>query len=143
MKLNELKLPLNSPEMDDLKGDDAVHDDIATAAGPYGVGWSSQSHEWYGDENGPESHDGRYKQKGDGGELVVINVPEYAMAKVIADELDTSYESNEFYDKSVYAQIGKDWYVNDYHGSWIKPMKQLEADGELEYLPRNVRDFSK
>lgn len=109
--------------------------------GPYAVGWSAQSHEWYGNE-GPETKQGRYKPKGDGGEIVAINVPDLQTAKLIANRLDQSYDSDQFYDKSVYARHGKDWYINQYHGAWIKPMRDVE-EYQLKYLPRDVKDYQK
>jgi hypothetical protein len=138
--LLEVRIHPNDPAMADL-WQRGVGASTPQREGPYAVGWSAQSFEWYGDE-GPESGEGRYKPKGDGGEIVAINIPTYDTAQQVANKLDKDYEAKQFYDKSVYGKHGKDWYINDYHGSWIKPMSRLD-DYERETLSSRVKDFSK
>ncbi len=103
---------------------------------PYAVGWSAQSHEWYGDE-GPESKEGRYKPKGDGGEIVAINVPTYEKAVEIQKDIELAAKSGQI--KGLNAKWGKDWSLLDWHGSWIKSMKEIE---EWE-VRQNTLDMSK
>jgi hypothetical protein len=108
----------------------------------YVVGWTSQSYEWYGDDD-PLSNQGRYKPKGDGGEIVAVNLPTLEKAHEIARELDAAYEEGRFYDLSVYATPGRDWYVNKYHGAFVMRASEL-YDYELEdasYNPR-VKNFA-
>lgn len=142
--LKEARVGLNDPAMDDMFDDQGEPTPAALGReGPYAVGWSAQSHEWYGDE-APASGRGRYKPKFDGGEIVAINVPDRATADKIGRELEASYEDGSFYDKSVYAKWGKDWYVNQWHGVWIRPMNKVE-DYEIEHAQRNprVKNFAK
>jgi hypothetical protein len=107
------------------------------AQAPYYVGWSGQSHEWYGD--GPPSQgEGRYKQKGDGGKVVAINVPDYATAKSIADKLDSEYHAKNFSDDSVYNQWGEDYYLVDYHGAYVQSMSKMDGYHK-EVVPEWVR----
>lgn len=100
--------------------------DTSMGDAPYYVMWSGQSHEWYGDE-GPETDKGRYKPKGDGGEIVAINIPTYTQAQKIANKLDADYKSGRFYDKNVYGKWGKDWYIVDYESSMIISMKDMSS----------------
>ena len=117
-----------------------------SASAPYYVAWSGQSHEWYGDGE-PSSGNGRYKQKGDGGEVIAINVPDHATAQKIADDLDAKYKNNEFPDTSVYGKWGEDYYLVDYHGAYIAPMAKMDGYNK-EVLPGRVaagrvKDYAK
>lgn len=135
--LTEVAVRRDDPDMQDYYSD---QDQTSTEQrdAPYAVGWSGQSHEWYGDE-GPESGQGRYKPKGDGGDYVAINVPDYQTATQIQSQLDKSYEENTFHDKSVYGKHGKDWYIVDYDSSYIIPMKDVE-EWQLKYT--KAKDYS-
>ena len=102
---------------------------------PYAVGWSGQSHEWYGELESPgEEGKGRYKPKGDGGRIVAINVPDYATAQKIEKKLDDSYNAGKFIDgNSVHGGMGDGYYV-DYHSAWIRPMHEMDDEmWRLEY----------
>lgn len=104
-----------------------------TPEGPYYVGWTAQSHEWYGDED-PASGKGRYKAKGNGGTILARDIKSYAHAKKMADELDKKYKEGKFYDKSVYGKMGKDWYLNSYHGAYVgSHPKAKEEDNEDQW----------
>ncbi|TFH08896.1 MAG: hypothetical protein E4H14_05515 [Candidatus Thorarchaeota archaeon] len=134
----EVRVGYNDPEMAELNRQNFTPT-TSTREGPYAVGWSAQSHEWYGDDD-PSTRDGRYKSKGNGGEVIAINIPTYQTAQQLADKLDADYESKRFYDKNVYSHMGKDWYILQYHGAWVRPMSELEED---DHISRNVKDFSK
>lgn len=123
-ELMELKLHRDDPEFDEYY-DDRLEKEQDLKDAPYAVGWSAQSHEWYGDGN-PEGGDGRYKPKGDGGSFVAINVPDFATAQKIANKLDKDYENHKFHDQSVYGHRGHDHYYNDWHGSFIMSMSKVE-----------------
>jgi len=114
-----------------LKELNTDHDEPRASLGdaPYAVGWSGQSHEWYGDlENPGEEGKGRYKPKGDGGRIVAINVPDYATAQKIEKKLDDSYNAGKFIDgNSVHGGMGDGYYV-DYHSAWIRPMHEMDDE---------------
>lgn len=140
----EVKVRPGDPAMDNVdfhtdKNWRERYGDLPKREGPYAVGWSAQSLEWYGDEE-PAKKRGRYKPKGDGGEITAINVPSYSTAKQLADKLDRDFDNGQFYDKGVYAKYGKDWYVLQYDSAYVKPMSEVE---EWDSISRNVKDFSK
>lgn len=133
--LTEAAVRRNDPAMDDYYDTDPpAKPQQPMAEGPYAVGWSAQSHEWYGD-GPPASGDGRYKPKGDGGRWVAINVPSYQVAKQLADHLDAAYEAKQFPNESVYAKHGRDWYVLEYYGAHVIPMSKMS-----EYDLESARD---
>ena len=120
-----------------LKELNTDHDEPRASLGdaPYAVGWSGQSHEWYGELESPgEVGKGRYKPKGDGGRIVAINVPDYATAQKIEKKLDDSYNAGKFIDgNSVHGGIGDGYYV-DYQSAWIRPMHEMDDEmWRLEY----------
>lgn len=122
MRLKELNTDHNEPR-------------ASLGDAPYAVGWSGQSHEWYGELESPgEEGKGRYKPKGDGGRIVAINVPDYATAQKIEKKLDDSYNAGKFIDgNSVHGGIGDGYYV-DYHSAWIRPMHEMDDEmWRLEY----------
>jgi hypothetical protein len=47
---------------------------------PYAILWHGQYAEWYGDGD-PDTGEGRYKMKGDAGEVLAKNIPTYAQAE--------------------------------------------------------------
>lgn len=125
------------------EADDEMDQDLRA---PYFVGWSGQAHEWYGNGS-PESGDGRYKPKGNSGEIVAINIPTHEMALEIADKLDNDYKNNSFYDKFVYAEPGEDYSITDYAGAYVMSMSKMDQHDErdLSHLIASgkVRDYSK
>jgi len=115
--------------------------DYEISDAPYIVGWSGQSHEWYGDLENPGGPDGRYKPKGDGGRIVAYNITDYEAAKKIADSLDQAYKDGNF-DRiqphsNVYNKMGSGYMV-DYQGAWVKSMNKMsDYDREdLEYAKK-------
>lgn len=139
----EARVHRDDPAMDDVYDTERRKErDIKDA--PYFVRWHGQSHEWSGDDRGPERGEGRYKPKGDGGKIVAINVPTYEEAQKIATQLDRAYQDHRFPDDSVYADYGKDWYVVDYQGADIGSMRSLPRwelqDIQLYHKPK---DYSK
>lgn len=144
MKLNqilEVRVSLNDPEMDDVGDRNAQerYGDVSSRGAPYAVGWSAQALEWYGDDD-PAEGKGRYKPKGDGGKVVAINVPNYETAQRLADKLDADYQADHFYDKNVYGHMGKDYYILQYHGAWVRPMSELD---ETDHISHDVKDYGK
>lgn len=140
--ITEVAVARTDPEMDEYYGDeDAKDQDMRDA--PYYVGWSGQSHEWYGDLNTPGKGNGRYKAKGDGGDIVAKNVPTYAQAQEIANKLDQDYEDNKFHDDFVYGKYGEDGYLVDYHGSWINSMSKARGYDKERLQDPHIKDYSK
>lgn len=115
--------PGSREESDELDQQNAIGD------APYFVGWSGQSHEWYGDD---DMKNGRYKPKGDGGRIVYTNVPTYEEAQKLADELDSKYHDGKFEDQFVYGKDG-DGYMVDYHGAYVRSMSEMD-DWDRESL---------
>lgn len=142
--LDEVALRRDDPEMAeyDLDSEEQAQD---TKDAPYYVGWHAQSWEWYGDGD-PADGKGRYKPKGDGGRVVAINVPTFAQAQKIADQLDSTYENGDFEDKNVYGKQGDSGYVLDYHGSFVNSMSKMDdfEKEELNYVHPNFKpkDYS-
>lgn len=124
-EITEVAVPRNDPEMLDYDTERSK-DQQQTSDAPYYVEWSAQSWEWYGDDD-PAEGNGRYKPKGDGGRIVAINVPTFAQAQQIADQLDADYEGGDFEDQNVYSNKGKGHYVLDYHGSNIRSMAKMDG----------------
>jgi len=104
---------------------------------PYFVAWGGQSHEWYGDDD-PSTGHGRYKQKGDGGRVVAVNIPDYETAQKISNALDDKYRAGTFPDKSVYGKWGESGYLVDYSGAYILPMTKMD-DYFKEVLPSWIK----
>lgn len=123
-EIMEVAVARNDPEMDEYNDErEEKQQDIQDA--PYYVAWNAQSWEWYGDDD-PSTGKGRYKPKGDGGRIVAINVPTFAKAQKISDQLDLDYENGDFEDKNVYGKQGDAGYVLDYHGTVIRPMARMD-----------------
>lgn len=139
--LSEVAVRKTDPDMDEYYADQDDADrgrreqEQQVADAPYAVGWSGQSHEWYGDD---DMKRGRYKQKGDGGNIVAINVPSYEMAQKIEAELQQQYENGEL--PFVGGKWGEDHYIVDWHGTYIEPMKNVES-WRFEY--DKPKDYSK
>ena len=92
MKINDIlsegKVHRNDPAMDEVYDKDKDMDDVGEAgAAPYYVSWHGQSHEWYGDGD-PSEGNGRYKSKGDGGQMLAVNIPTYAEAEAIKEKAE-------------------------------------------------------
>lgn len=130
--LAEVKLQRDDPDFDDYY-DDRMRDEQNTADAPYAVGWSGQSWEWYGDLENPGKGSGRYKMKGDGGQFVAINVPDFETAQQIENKLEDDYKQHKFYDESVYSKYGEDGYGVDWHGAFIIPMKDVRDSWRFKY----------
>jgi len=120
---------LNDPHMETWKNETAPP--IGNA--PYAVGWSAQSWEWYGGDDGtgdmagPETGRGRYKPKGDGGEIVAINVPDYNTALAIKKRIDQAAQKAEYRDfEPLKYEHGKHGFLLDDYSSWIEPMSNAE-----------------
>lgn len=139
--LTEVRVQRNDPVLDDYYDQQEGGEDRNTREGPYAVGWSGQYLEWYGDK-GPQSGEGRYKPKGDGGRIVAINVPSHTQAEDIRQTLDDQYEDGQLDDPAVYNEYGKDGAVTQYHGAYVRPMSELK-DYELELYARRAKDYSK
>lgn len=138
-ELLEAKVARTDPEMDEYydKQEAEQHD---MREGPYYVGWSGQSLEWYGDD---DLKKGRYKPKGDGGKIVAINVPTHEEARKIAKALDDAYRDDKFPYKAVYGRMGKDGYVVDYHGAFIHSMKKMDNWDEHRVQYDHPADYKK
>jgi hypothetical protein len=161
-ELVEARLQRNSPEFDeyhDEHGDQARTDfqkkrlererqhkarlaSHGLIPDTYYVRWIGQYHEWYGD-GPPEEGNGRYKQKGDGGRIVAINVPTEEQAEQIADQLDQAYADKQFPDKMVYNKWGEDMALVYYYGA--SAYETNKADEEvLEAIKEDKpKDYSK
>lgn len=74
-------------EMSDMNATDDITNPNQGAEGPYAIVWHGQSHEWYGDDT-PESGVGRYKPKGDAGNILAINVPSYEEAQKVLSRVE-------------------------------------------------------
>lgn len=61
-------------------GDDSDDDNEEMSDAPYAIVWHGQYAEWYGDGD-PESGKGRYKMKGDAGNVLAKNIPTHAQAE--------------------------------------------------------------
>ena len=72
-------------QMDDMAATDDIDDPMG--GGPYAVVWHGQAHEWYGDDV-PSSGVGRYKPKGDAGNILAINIPDYAEAEKVLSRVE-------------------------------------------------------
>lgn len=127
-----------SPEMDDY------HDE-KTPQETYMVAWSAQSHEWYG-QGDPEDGNGRYKAKGDGGDVIAINVPDEHTANKLLDDLNKRLESENF------GEVGKDYYYLSDTDAYVDTMtnykKRFTHGGSFDqeyfnYETKNAKDFSK
>lgn len=106
----------------------------------FAVGWTGQYLEWYGDD---QMDKGQYKQKGEGGDFVAINVPQDD-AKEIVHKLDDAYDQNMFHEKMVYHKMGEHQGVIHYNGAYIVPMNELKQH-ELEMIKKSpdVVDYYK
>jgi len=65
---------------DEIASYDGDDDAEPMSDAPYAILWHGQYAEWYGD-NDPESGEGRYKMKGDAGNVLAKNIPTYAQAE--------------------------------------------------------------
>lgn len=91
---------------------------------PYAVVWHGQYMEWYGDDS-PESGKGRYKMKGDAGEIVAKNIPTRDEAE---NALSQALVSEKIGDRGI---IGIDiGVVSDSFGPFIIPMRDLHRHFE-------------
>ena len=78
----------NIPEKNDFDmdaeiasyGDDSDDDNEEMSDAPYAIVWHGQYAEWYGDGD-PKSGKGRYKMKGDAGNVLAKNIPTHAQAE--------------------------------------------------------------
>lgn len=131
-------------EVGDSTSDDLEYPNESDA--PYAVYWTGQSYEWYGDD---DMKQGRYKPKGDGGEIVAINVPTHKQAEHIKKNLDMEYRRGTFYNKNVYNTKGEDMYVIDDFSSEIIPMRDMDPldmeqmKYQMKYRPNSIKDYSK
>ena len=90
-----------------------------TAEGPYAIVWHGQHLEWYGDGD-PSEGEGRYKPKGDAGQVLAKNIPTYAIAQKL---LPTTAKMSNVGD---YGDYGKDGsLVTNSSGPEIIPMSEL------------------
>lgn len=74
-------------EMSDMNATDDITNPNQGAEGPYAIVWHGQYHEWYGDDT-PESGVGRYKPKGDAGNILAINVPTHEEAQKVLSRVE-------------------------------------------------------
>lgn len=138
--LTERGIRKTDPEMDDYY-DDQEQAEANVAGAPYAVGWSGQYWEWYGDGD-PDQGNGRYKPKGDGGDIVAINVPSYEMAQKIANDLEEKLASEDT------GERGKSWGYVDRADVYIKSMNDMdEYDRDhlastMRYEKDKVKDYS-
>jgi len=148
--LIETPVSRNSSEMDEYYGGDNDFEpgskeeqdtNKTQAAAPYFVGWSGQYLEWYGDD---DMKKGRYKAKGDGGDITAINVQTYEQAQQLADALDAKYQDGTFDDDSVYNKHGEDMALVQYHGAFLESMSEFgdEQKRDVKYQQVPPKDFS-
>ena len=104
---------------------------------PYYVFWTGQSYEWYGDD-APESGEGRYKPKGDSGEIVAINIKDRDAANTIAKKLDDQFNNGSFPNKAVYGRWDKDYNIVNYEGAHVKSMRKM-GGYEKEMMQYDLR----
>lgn len=104
---------------------------------PYYVFWTGQSYEWYGDDD-PESGEGRYKPKGDSGEIVAINIKDRDTANTIAKKLDDQFNNGSFPNKAVYGRWDKDYNIVNYEGAHVKSMRKM-GGYEKEMMQYDLR----
>jgi hypothetical protein len=142
--LTEVAVHRDDPEMAEYYGnEDEAHEELEKA--PYAVGWEGQYMEWYSNDggSGPETGEGRWKMKGDGGEIVATNVPTYELAQKIEDQLNDSYNRGDFYDPFVQNyELREDehsWALTEFHGTFIVPMSQVT---KLDKISKQVKDYS-
>lgn len=140
------------PEMDEYYAD-KDEEDAAMADGyenpnEYVVGWSAQLHEWYGDDE-PGVGNGRYKQKGDGGRVVAINVPDHGQAAQIEDELTRKLNAEDHGEYGDYQYLtGIETFVvstPEFNSRfWYGKGKDREFDqGYYDFETRGAKDFKK
>lgn len=161
-ELIEARLQRNSPEFDayhDERGEQARTDfqkkrmererqhkaELASRGlipDTYYVRWFGQSHEWYGDGS-PKDGNGRYKQKGDGGAIVAINVPTEEQAEQLASQLDEAYANKQFPDDSVYSKWGEDMYLVDYYGASVYETNKADEEVLESIKYDKPKDYSK
>ena len=103
-------------------GDDADDADDAgelNPEGPYAIVWHGQTLEWYGDGD-PAEGEGRYKAKGDAGNILAKNIPTYAIAQKL---LSTTAKMSDVGDAGDHGKDG--WLITNSSAPEIVPMSEL------------------
>jgi hypothetical protein len=135
--LNEAVIRTTDTEMDDYY--DTAPEET------YVVAWTAQYWEWYGNSD-PQEGDGRYKAKGDGGEVIAINVPDKNTATALLDDLNKRLESEDFGKAGVDHSYlsGVDAYVD----TMTNYKKRFTYGGEFDqeyfgYETKHAKDYGK
>ena len=102
-------------EMSDKQEQD---DTAITDEGPYAIIWHAQYHEWYGAED-PSTNKGRYKPKGDAGNVLAKNIPSYRQAQKLLSKVE-KYATD-------HGEWGHDiMVISQSTGPMIVPMSELK-----------------
>lgn len=89
----------------------------------FAVFWTGQLREWYGDDNFKV---GRYKNKGQGGQVLAINIPTFDMAKKVKVEMERKlFEPRNLVYTYIKGKEGRDMFLVDYDGISVTPMVGL------------------
>jgi len=90
---------------------------------PYAVIYTGQALEWYGNE---EMTEGRYKNKGQGGKILAINIPTGEMANRVAEEMRVKlFEPKNLVGTGINGRKGKDRYITDFDRVFFCHMNEL------------------
>lgn len=113
-----------------------VKEMLSVKYSPYAVIYTGQALEWYGNE---EMTEGRYKNKGQGGKILAINIPTMEMAiRVTLEMRNRMLEPINLVGTGIGGKRGKDWYITDYDGVFPCSMNELskyfsiESDSEIK-----------
>ena len=103
---------------------------------PYAVIYTGQALEWYGND---EMTEGRYKNKGQGGKILAINIPTMEMAIRVTEEMRKRIlEPRNLEGTGINGRKGRDWYITEYDGVFTCSMNELskyfgiENDSEIK-----------
>lgn len=101
---------------------------------PYAVIYTGQQLEWYGND---EMTEGRYKDKGQGGRILAINIPTKEMAARVKEEMERKlFEPKNLLGTGINGRKGRDWFIVDYEGIFICSMSELgdffDIDSDIE-----------
>ena len=76
---------------------------------PYAVVYGGQASEWYGND---EMTEGRYKNKGQGGKILAINIPSMEMALNVTTEMEKKlYEPRNLQGTGIHGRKGRDRFI--------------------------------
>jgi hypothetical protein len=121
--------------------------DVDKKYSPYAVIYTGQALEWYGNE---EMTEGRYKNKGQGGKILAINIPTGEMANRVAEEMRVKlFEPRNLVGTGINGKKGRDWFITDFDRVFFCHMNELneyfgienEGDIKANAHPRLFVDY--